>query len=433
MSSICCSSGDVEETAQQELGPIRADVLKVAHHGAATSDIEWLVDTGASLAVISVGPNDFGHPVPRGRCRPRGIGRPRGSEPTWTATSWSARPDRDLTSTTCDTPRSWPNSTRRHGSRSSLATPHLEFDGTTTAVMGVVNVSPESRNRQTVAATPAEAGQACREPCRSRRRPDRPGSAVVALRGGDADTRRGMVPAGTGFARGPRRRVARLGRYVETRGGETCHRRGCVAGQRHGGLRDPAMVELLAETGVAGVAMRIDGTDPHRVRPLDTSGDVPGRIFGELARLLEDLERAGVTNVLLDPGIAINYPGDYAAYTRLQLDVIRRLAELRRLGRPVLGPDSPQADAGGHPWVRDSVPRARRRHDPSPRCRRCGDARGAVREEDALSRLLHVKGPGRRRRRGASGDARAGHGLLRRALGGPRGRGARRCPGKRGE
>ncbi len=57
-------SGDVEETAQQELGPIRADVLKVAHHGAATSDIEWLIDVDASLAVISVGPNDFGHPSP---------------------------------------------------------------------------------------------------------------------------------------------------------------------------------------------------------------------------------------------------------------------------------------------------------------------------------------------------------------------------------
>ncbi len=57
-------SGDVEETAQQELGPIRADVLKVAHHGAATSDVEWLVDADASLAVISVGPNDFGHPSP---------------------------------------------------------------------------------------------------------------------------------------------------------------------------------------------------------------------------------------------------------------------------------------------------------------------------------------------------------------------------------
>jgi competence protein ComEC len=57
-------SGDVEATAQQELGPIETDVLKVAHHGAATSDIDWIESTGANLAVISVGSNDFGHPSP---------------------------------------------------------------------------------------------------------------------------------------------------------------------------------------------------------------------------------------------------------------------------------------------------------------------------------------------------------------------------------
>ena len=30
-------------------------MLKVAHHGAATSDIDWIEGSGASLAVISVG------------------------------------------------------------------------------------------------------------------------------------------------------------------------------------------------------------------------------------------------------------------------------------------------------------------------------------------------------------------------------------------
>jgi competence protein ComEC len=38
-------------------------VLKVPHQGAATSDPEWLAAVGADLAVISVGPNDFGHPA----------------------------------------------------------------------------------------------------------------------------------------------------------------------------------------------------------------------------------------------------------------------------------------------------------------------------------------------------------------------------------
>jgi competence protein ComEC len=56
-------AGDIETQAQAELGHLRADVVKVPHHGAATSDPDWLRQVGADLAVISVGPNDFGHPV----------------------------------------------------------------------------------------------------------------------------------------------------------------------------------------------------------------------------------------------------------------------------------------------------------------------------------------------------------------------------------
>lgn len=56
-------SGDIEEVAQRELSDLHAEVLKVPHQGAATSDEAWLRDFGADLAVISVGPNDFGHPA----------------------------------------------------------------------------------------------------------------------------------------------------------------------------------------------------------------------------------------------------------------------------------------------------------------------------------------------------------------------------------
>ncbi len=56
-------SGDIETIAQAELGHLQANVLKVPHQGAATSDPDWLEAVGAELAVISVGPNDFGHPA----------------------------------------------------------------------------------------------------------------------------------------------------------------------------------------------------------------------------------------------------------------------------------------------------------------------------------------------------------------------------------
>lgn len=57
-------TGDIETFAQADLAGVRADVLKVPHQGGATSDPAWLESVGARLAVVSVGPNQFGHPSP---------------------------------------------------------------------------------------------------------------------------------------------------------------------------------------------------------------------------------------------------------------------------------------------------------------------------------------------------------------------------------
>ncbi len=56
-------SGDAEVAAQADLGTIAPDVLKVPHQGAATSDPGWLAENAGRLAVVSVGPNDYGHPA----------------------------------------------------------------------------------------------------------------------------------------------------------------------------------------------------------------------------------------------------------------------------------------------------------------------------------------------------------------------------------
>ena len=48
-----------------EHAPLHAELLKVPHHGAATSLPEFFQAVDAELAVICVGqPNDYGHPVP---------------------------------------------------------------------------------------------------------------------------------------------------------------------------------------------------------------------------------------------------------------------------------------------------------------------------------------------------------------------------------
>jgi competence protein ComEC len=57
-----------EEPAQQVLlddgVDLHADVLKVPHHGAATSLPAFFQAVSATVAVVSVGPNRYGHPVP---------------------------------------------------------------------------------------------------------------------------------------------------------------------------------------------------------------------------------------------------------------------------------------------------------------------------------------------------------------------------------
>lgn len=60
--------GDAEVAAQEDLledgDPIEADVLKVPHHGGDTSTEAFFETTGATVAVVSTGPNDYGHPHP---------------------------------------------------------------------------------------------------------------------------------------------------------------------------------------------------------------------------------------------------------------------------------------------------------------------------------------------------------------------------------
>ena len=61
--------GDEEPGSQEALHrafpDLRADVLKVAHHGSAKQDPELIAGLGARLALISVGEgNDYGHPAP---------------------------------------------------------------------------------------------------------------------------------------------------------------------------------------------------------------------------------------------------------------------------------------------------------------------------------------------------------------------------------
>jgi competence protein ComEC len=62
-------TGDVEPPSQLAIDRawpgLRADVVKVPHHGSRFQDLDWLLGLGARVAVVSAGAdNDYGHPAP---------------------------------------------------------------------------------------------------------------------------------------------------------------------------------------------------------------------------------------------------------------------------------------------------------------------------------------------------------------------------------
>ena len=69
-------TADIEAVAQQELPPLHPDLLQVPHHGSATTDLGWLIAVDPDLAVVSVGPNSYGHPNADLMTRLRGAGVP---------------------------------------------------------------------------------------------------------------------------------------------------------------------------------------------------------------------------------------------------------------------------------------------------------------------------------------------------------------------
>jgi dihydropteroate synthase len=98
------------------------------------------------------------------------------------------------------------------------------------------------------------------------------------------------------------------------------------------------MREVVARHSAAAVAVYVEGTNPHDVDRIEISDNKAASTAAFFRELLVELELEGIENVIVDPGIALNYRGNYEAYTRMQLEVIASSAELRALGRPVLIP-----------------------------------------------------------------------------------------------
>jgi len=213
----------------------------------------------------------------------------------------------------------------------------LCFDGGT-KVMGVLNLSPESHNTQTVATTvPAALELAARY--------REWGAEIIDV---GAQSSRYDVPT-----LDVDEEIRRLVPAVEALSAEghlvsvdtwkpEVARAGVAAGAAivndTGGLGDPEMRRVVAESGAAAIVVYVEGANPHAVDEIDVRPDKAAVTARWLAERVTALEADGIDRVIVDPGIAINYPGDYAGYTRMQLDVIRRLDVIRTVGPPILVP-----------------------------------------------------------------------------------------------
>ncbi|HJQ77294.1 MAG TPA: dihydropteroate synthase [Acidimicrobiia bacterium] len=210
--------------------------------------------------------------------------------------------------------------------------------GGVTHVMGVINVSPDSRNTHTVARSVDEA-LLIADRYRSW------GATLVDLGGQSSHLDNPTIPAADEISR-----VVPVIEALSVEGhlvaidtwkpevAEASVDAGAVIVNDTGGLADPAMRRVIAGRGVAAIAVHVEGANPHEVDEVEIREDKAERTAAGFASLLADLAADGIENVILDPGIALNYRGDYEAYSRMQLEVIAGTEHLRTLGKPVLIP-----------------------------------------------------------------------------------------------
>ena len=204
----------------------------------------------------------------------------------------------------------------------------LKF-GARTLVMGILNVTPDSFSDGGLHFDPAravEAGLAMEE-------------ADVLDVGGES-TRPGAEPVA---AEEEIRRVEPVVRELAARGRlvsidttkPAVARRAFEAGARIlndvSALADPELGREAAKAGVPVILMHMKGT-PRNMQEHPEYGDVVAEIADYLRERLERALSLGISRakILLDPGIG------FGKRTEHNLEILRRLEELRSLGRPVV-------------------------------------------------------------------------------------------------
>lgn len=215
---------------------------------------------------------------------------------------------------------------------------HVLAIGGLTHVMAVINLSPESKNASSIVSSPEEALEL------ARRYRDL-GAGIIDLGGQSSHYDNPTIAADQELSRLlPAVELLVADGFVvsvdtwKPEVAAACVAAGAALVNDTGGLADPAMRRAVAGGGAGAIVMYVEGANPHDVGEI-TISDRKAELTAEwMTARLAQLAAEGIDHAILDPGIAINYRGDYEAYTRMQLDVIRNLDAIQALGRPVLVP-----------------------------------------------------------------------------------------------
>jgi dihydropteroate synthase len=220
----------------------------------------------------------------------------------------------------------------------------LEF-GDVTHVMGVINLSPDSKNTHTIARSVDEA-------LLMADRYRKWGATLIDVGGQSSHYDNPTVPAADEIslvvpaieALAAEEHLVAIDTW-KPEVAEAAVDAGAVIVNDTGGLADQAMRQLVAGRGVAAVAVYVEAANPQEVDEVEIREDKAELTAARMKERLDELAEEGITEVIIDPGIALNYRGDYEAYTRMQLRVIAESRHLQALGHPVLIPIPRKRDA----------------------------------------------------------------------------------------
>jgi dihydropteroate synthase len=204
--------------------------------------------------------------------------------------------------------------------------------GPSTAVMGILNVTPDSFSDGGVFADPeaalARAGEMEAE-----------GAAVIDI--GAESSRPGATPVSAEVELERLRALLptlhdrlKIPISIDTRKTEVARKAldlGADLVNDVSGLRDPEMRRLIARTGAPAVIVHMRGTPETMQRNLEYT-DLRSEVYGALAQAVATAEEDGIgpEQLLVDPGLGFGKSAEQ------NLELLRHLSEFRSLGCPVV-------------------------------------------------------------------------------------------------